>query len=258
MNSGWSARGSGSSASRLFQSQRSKARDGRARRARMASSTTGGAGRTASAGTSRPAPGRRRSPRGRCPSARRKYDDLEPARAAADDDDRVVARAGTAGRRQAVRHRSAQLRPLVRVAEAARLRLEHPVHDPRVADQEGLDLRARRGRGSAAAAARRRRRSAARRAGSMTSPKNSPRASVARSWPSTTTLRLAVEDHVEAGAGQALAQDARALREERLLEAVRDADRAGASRGRRRSRSRRSRRRSRRGGHRLHPRSPAG
>ena len=55
-----------------------------------------------------------------------------------------------------------------------------------------------------------------------TSPKKSPRARRARSVPSIDDRRLAVEDHVEAGAGQALAQDPLALGEDRLLEGVDD------------------------------------
>ena len=104
--------------------------------------------------------------------------DLERAGSAADDDDRVVAR------REGRVARSAP--PSVRRAQPARLGLEHPVHDPRMGDQEGLDARAgagRRQRSGLVATT-----SAIGDSPRMieTSPKNSPRPSRARSVPSTT------------------------------------------------------------------------
>ena len=104
----------------------------RARPARAAWSTTGGAGRTASGGTSRRATDRPRSPRGRRRDARSEYETWRRAGAAADDDDRVLAG----------RERAGSAPPSVRGPQPAGLGLEHPVHHPRVGDQERLDARA--------------------------------------------------------------------------------------------------------------------
>ena len=86
-------------------------------------------------------PGPRTARRARRRSGRRPYESLQAAGAGADDDDRVLARAGTDASGAGSATRSAP--PAVRVAEPTRLGLEHPVHDPGCADQEALDRRAR-------------------------------------------------------------------------------------------------------------------
>ena len=137
------------------------------------------------------------------PEPRSAYDDLEAAGAAADDDDRVVA-----GRERTGRLGSTA--PSVRGPQAAGLRLEHPEHDPRIRDEERLD-RAGQDEAAQRARGRRRRRSAARRAGSTPRRRSRPRPRRARSVAVDDDRRLALEDDVEAGAGQALAEDALAL-----------------------------------------------
>ena len=71
------------------------------------------------------------------PSRRSEYDDLEPAGSGADDDDRIVAR-----RERAIVRGERQLRHRFAARSRRACDLEHPVHDPRVGDQERLDPRA--------------------------------------------------------------------------------------------------------------------
>ena len=108
---------------------------------------------------------------------------LQTARAAADDDDGVLpGREGTL-----VRRPRGSAPPAVRVAQPPRLRLEHAVHDLGVVDHEALDGRAGDLGCSAGSSTPRRRPSAARPSRIDTSPKKSPRPSVARCWPSIRT-----------------------------------------------------------------------
>ena len=74
-----------------------------------------------------------------------------------------------------------QLPPAVRVAESSRLRLEHPVHDLRVIDEEALDVAGPASTMQRSGARwRRRRRSAAHPAGSRPRRRSRPGARVAR------------------------------------------------------------------------------
>ena len=145
-------------------SSRSARRPGcRARRARTAWSRTGAAGRTASGGTSRPAPGRRRSRRGRSRAAPGRTRPGSP-RARCRRRRPGSRPVGTVGRARDRRAVSAP--PPVRVPQAARLRLEHPVHQRRVVEEGALDRRPGEDERHAARATRRCRRRAARRGGS--------------------------------------------------------------------------------------------
>ena len=222
-------RGSGCS------SRTARRRASRSGTGRTAWSTTAGAGRTASAGTSRPGPRRPRGRRGRrrAGAARRRPGD-RPGRCRRRRPDSRPA--GTAAR---------SAPPSVRVPEAASRRLEHPVHHPRVGDEERLD-----GRPAEDDAAQRReghdvgdRRLAEEDrdlAEELAPAEPGPLLAV------DLDRAGAVEDDVEARAGEPLAEDPLALREPALLEGVGDRPAAPAWSGPRRARTLRSRRRSRR------------
>ena len=109
----------------------------------------------------------------------------------------------------------------VRVAEAPGLCLQHPVHDPRVQDEERLD----RGGGHREAAHGRdgddvRGRRLAEQDRDLAEEVAAVELGALR--PVDGDVRVALEDHVEAGRRQPLAEDALALREVHLLERARD------------------------------------
>ena len=142
-------------------------------------------------------------------AAERQYETWIAPGAAADDDDRVVARRERP--RSAATAPAGSAPPPVRVPQAARLRLEHPVHDRRVVEEERagprLPARTRQRSGRVATMSA----TGASPSRIETSPKKSPRPSVARSLAVDDDRGLAVEDHVERRSGEALAQDALAF-----------------------------------------------
>ena len=153
---------------------------------------------------------------------------------------------GTVGRRLAIGAAGRSAPPPVRVPQAARLRLEHPVHQRRVVEEDALDRRP--GQDERPQRARRDDVGAGRLAEEDRDLAEEVAAGERRPLLAVDDdRRLAVEDDVERRAGEALAED-RAPRPGRPPPRTcgRSA-RAGASSGPRTARSRRSGRRSRRG-----------
>ena len=254
MNSAAMPRSSGSSARRLFQSQRSNSREA-ARPARTAWSTTAAAGRTASAGTCRRARVARRCTRVLDPEPAQEIRGLQRARARSRRRRSGTRPAGTAARRRGSRHGhwfAVSRRFALRRRRACAWSIRNMTRgwSTRKASTAGPPRTMQRsGRVGHDVGRRRLAEQDADLAEEVAAGERRQLLAVGDD------VRLAVEDHVEAGAGEALPQHARVLREERLLEAARDADRAGVAPGRRRSPFRRSRRRSRHGSPSSPPRS---